>query len=101
MRYPMIIPALLLGGAGLAGCQAPQAPAAPDAGVAQSRMPEECRAQAASRFGQTEDVMSTGSVERRDDAFTVRGQYPPDSANATYFTCTFTPNGEFVSVDLG
>ncbi|MEA3291382.1 MAG: hypothetical protein U9Q71_03615 [Pseudomonadota bacterium] len=54
---------------------------------------------AAERFNQRPQEITTLPAERDQGMFTVYGQFPPDTQNATFFTCTFTADGEFVGVD--
>lgn len=85
-----------------AACEAPQqaAPpstAAPDR-VTQGQMPAFCRGEASARFNQRPQDIATLPAERSGSMFVVYGQYPQGNPTS-FFTCTFSADGELVGVD--
>jgi hypothetical protein len=101
MHSKLITPALLVGGAVLAGCNAPTPPPSPTDTVGRSDMASVCQSEAAARFQQPPGNIATENPERAGDILTVSGQFPRESANATFFTCTFSDDGEFIALNLG
>lgn len=67
--------------------------------LSQAEMPAYCRGEASAKFGQRPQAISTLPAERDHGMFTVYGQYPPEGSHATFFTCTFSSDGELVGVD--
>ncbi len=75
------------GGGGLAG-----------AGIAVADMGRFCVGEASAAFGQRPQNMATLPVENSGGMYLVYGQYPPDGANVTTFTCTFGADRVFQRV---
>lgn len=100
----LILPVIGVVAFSLAGCEtmpesgSGSANPTPDT-LKQSQMPAYCRGEAAAKFGQRPQEITTLPAERDQGMFTVYGQFPPEGQNATFFTCTFSANGEFVGVD--